>query len=368
MVPFAGRYRVVDFALRNAVACDVRRTIIVSDVFDDLAHYVESHPQYRNDEKVQTKVYLETKISLAQCARLLFAKPTQMYILYNGDCPLIVDFEPLIWKHKAKKAKGAVLYMIDYDGRPTLARTALICDRVTLEGAFRRAIREKVHSPHIFETIINSFIIKGVKRDTVPGYCRPISTIAEYYHANYEVYRDEEVSRTVFADEHLKSGMNIRGYAFLGAGSDVRESYLGEGCEIHGTVKNSVIFPGVYIGEKSSVLDSVILPYCRIGNTSIVERAVIDEFTDKMREEFPYNVGHFTRIGRGTLGLKNSEHPNELGDGITLVGKNCALPDNLTVGSASYIASGVGADAFGTRLIVDDGISVMREAVHDALA
>ncbi|HEY1406900.1 MAG TPA: hypothetical protein VF857_09845, partial [Spirochaetota bacterium] len=312
MVPFAGRFRIADFTLRNAAACEARRTIIVSNVFDDLSHYVQSHPLYRNDEKVQTKVFLETKITLAQCAKLILSKPTQLYVIYNGDCPSLIDFEPILWKFKAKKKSGALLYLLNFDGKPTMARTALVCDRKTLEGAFNRLLKEKTPSPHVFEMIINQFIIKGVKRDTVEAYYRPIRNVPDYYHANYEALRDPQIATRIREDDHLLSGISVSSYAFLGQGANVSSSHIAEGCEIHGEVTNSIIFPGAYLGERSSVRDSIILPFCRIGATARIRRAIIDEFTDRTRTDDPYNVRGDSQIGDETAGFKNSEHPLSL--------------------------------------------------------
>ncbi|HNX59019.1 MAG TPA: hypothetical protein PKK43_07955 [Spirochaetota bacterium] len=360
MVPFAGRFRVVDFTLRNAAACDAKRTIIVSNVFDDLSIYVQNHPLYRNDEKSQTRVFLETKITVAQCARLILSKPTQLYVIYSGDCPSLIDFAPLIEKFRKKRKSGAVLYLINYDGKPTMARTALICDRKTLESAFKRLQKEKAQSPHVFELIINQFIIRDVKRETVEAYCRPLKNVPEYYHANFEAMRDPAIATRIREDDYLLSGIKVASYAFLGQGADVAQSHIAEGCEINGEVTNSIIFPGVYTGERSVVRDSILLPFCRIDGTARIDRAIIDEFTDRAQGADALNVRGDSHIGSGTEGCKNADYPNSLFDSIALVGKNCDLPYGVRLGSAGYIASGVGNEAFEITKMIDDGCSVSR--------
>jgi len=360
MIPFAGRFRVVDFTLRNAAACEAKRTIIMSNVFDDLSLYVQSHPLYRNDEKAQTKVFLETKITIAHCAKLLLAKPTQLYVIYCGDCPSLIDFNPLIERFRKKRKSGAVLYLLNYDGKPTMARTALICDRKTLENAFKRLQKEKIQSPHVFELIINQFIIHEVKRETVEAYCRPLKNVPEYFYANFEAMRDPEIATRIREDDNLLSGIKVASYAFLGAGADVALSHIAEGCEINGEVTNSIVFPGVYTGERSVVRDSILLPFCRIDSTARIDRAIIDEFTDRARGADAFNVRGDSYIGSGTEGRKNSDYPDSLFDSISLVGKNCDLPYGVHLGSAGYISSGIGNDAFEITKIVDDGCSIAR--------
>jgi ADP-glucose pyrophosphorylase len=359
MIPFAARFRVADFALRNAAAVSAKRRIIFSNVLDDLTEYVHHHPNAVNNESVSTKVYLETRLSVAQCARALLAKPTAFYIIYNGDCPCIIDFEPALKKFKLKNKGGALLLMLDYNGRPSMARTALLCDRKSLEAMFTKAIKEKDHSPHIFEMIINKFVMKGIRKDVIGAYLHPLSNIPEYYHSNYEALRDKNVSSIIFDDKYLKSGMHIGNHTFLGQGADVSSSHIAEGCMISGTVVNSILFPGTVISERAEVRDSIILPYGRIGSYAKISRSVIDEFTDRSRTDFPCNISEYAEIGGGEDGLKNADHSESLFDGITLIGKNCVLPERLRIGSAGYIASGVGFAPFASSRIVDDGISIL---------
>jgi len=359
MIPFAARFRVADFALRNAAAVSARRTIIFSNVMDDLSEYVHHHPNAVNNETASTKVYLETRLTVAQCARTILSKPTAFYIIYNGDCPSIIDFEPALKKFKHKNKGGALLLLLDYNGKPSMARTALLCDRKSLEAMFSKAIKEKDHSPHIFEMIINKFIMKGIRKEVISAYLHPLSNIPEYYHSNFEALRDKNVSSIIFDDPHLKSGMNIETHTFLGQGADVSSSHIAEGCMISGTVINSILFPGTVISERAEVIDSIILPYGKIGSYAKISRAVIDEFTDRSREDYPFNISEYAEIGGGESGLKNADYPESLFDGITLIGKNCILPEKLRIGSAGYIASGVGFEPFSSSRIVDDGISII---------
>ena len=360
MVPFAARFRVVDFVLRNATAASAKKTFIFSNVLDDLESYVENHPQYRNDEQVKMNVVLESSLSLSQCAKMILDNPTQYYIIYNGDSPCLVDFEPALLAFKAKK-KNALLYMLNFDGKPSMSRTALICDRKSLQSVITAALREKVHSPNIFEMIINRFIIKGVKRATIDAFCRQMQNIPDYYTSTFEAFRDSSVWNTVFGDELLKSGIQVARYAMIGPCADISRSYISEGCEVHGTVEDSILFPGVYVGEKAVIRNSIVLPYGRIGHGSHIEKAVIDEFTDKMREDYPFSIMPDSWIGTGEEGLKNAQFPDSLSDSITLIGKNCALPEGLRTGSACYISSGVGESFFQKTKIIDDGISIVME-------
>lgn len=358
MVPFAGRFRIADFTLRNALACSAKKTLIFNNTPDDLHEYVTSHPLYRNNQQYTMKVVSELKLSVSQCARQLFAKPTAWYIIYSGDSPSILDFNSIIAGLKKKKKAGPVLYMLDFDGKPTLSRLVLLCDRRSLESVFAKFIKEKTHSPDIFEMIINAFILKGTKREKLSAYYRPLLSVPEYYHANFEALRNTETYNLIFNDEHLKSGMNVTDFSFLGTYSEVSTSHLSEGCKVYGTVRNSIIFPGCHIEEKAVISDSIVLPFGRIGTGTRIERSIIDEFTDHARTDTPRSISAYSFIGNDVSGYKNADFPKSLYDSITLVGKNCYLPEGVRAGSACFIASGTGSQPFEKTKTLEDSLSI----------
>ena len=48
-----------------------------------------------------------------------------------------------------------------------------------------------------------------------------------------------------------------------------------EGCTVHGTVENSVLFEGVYIGKNTVIRDSVIMTDAKIGDNVVINKAII---------------------------------------------------------------------------------------------
>ncbi|MBE5809006.1 MAG: glucose-1-phosphate adenylyltransferase, partial [Clostridiales bacterium] len=64
---------------------------------------------------------------------------------------------------------------------------------------------------------------------------------------------------------------------FIGGSAVVESSLIAEGCEVHGTVKGSVLFAGVQIESNAIVEDSVIMPNTRIESGAVVRRAIVSE-------------------------------------------------------------------------------------------
>ena len=63
---------------------------------------------------------------------------------------------------------------------------------------------------------------------------------------------------------------------FVGARATIENCYVTEGCEIYGTVKNSVIGPGVRVMHGAHVEDCVLMGDCVIEADATVQYAIID--------------------------------------------------------------------------------------------
>ncbi|MBQ1406804.1 MAG: glucose-1-phosphate adenylyltransferase, partial [Eubacterium sp.] len=63
---------------------------------------------------------------------------------------------------------------------------------------------------------------------------------------------------------------------FIGENAAVRNTIIGDGCEINGTVEHSVIFSDVIVEEGACVKDSVIMAGTVIRKGACVEYAIVD--------------------------------------------------------------------------------------------
>ena len=73
-------------------------------------------------------------------------------------------------------------------------------------------------------------------------------------------------------DWKIYSVSPVRPAQYIGKDANVKNSLVVEGCTVHGTVENSVLFEGVYIG-KNTVINKAIIggeakirKDCKIGN------------------------------------------------------------------------------------------------------
>ncbi|MBB3676655.1 glucose-1-phosphate adenylyltransferase family protein [Modestobacter versicolor] len=136
------------------------------------------------------------------------------------------------------------------------------------------------------------------------GYWRDVGTVESYWQAHQDFLSAEP---PIDLDErswpvHTRGGRHSA--ARVLAGGNVDGSLVSGGTRVAGTVRGSVLSPGVIVEEGATVVDSVLLPGVHVRAGATVTRAVLDDNVV---------VGE-----RATVG----------GDGdITLVGRESTVPD-----------------------------------------
>ena len=66
--------------------------------------------------------------------------------------------------------------------------------------------------------------------------------------------------------------------AFFTPTSDVRNSIISTGCQIQGTVENSIIFRSVNIGKGAVVRNSIIMMHVDIGEGAMLDNVIADKY------------------------------------------------------------------------------------------
>lgn len=351
MIPFAGKFRVVDFVIGNARELDAQ-TIIYSNVNDDLAQYVALH----GIDESKLKVVVNEFNSIDFCYSLIRDSDSAYFIMYNGDNPGIINFAHLIERF-AKMKKPAALFKMHFEGKARMAHRILVSTKKALLATIRQALKHEHTSPNIFEMIINMMVNEGLPKLEFSCMYWPLGTVVDYYNYNYEVINNPEFSKHVF-NGHIHSRIQLYRYSMLGPYAKVVQTFLSDSSYINGEVVNSIIFPGVEIAEGAVIRDSIILPYNKIGAKARIMRSIIDERTVQPFDQTPLTIGNGCKIGTTEEGMKNSDYPKVLYNSITLIGKNCIIPDAITIGGCCYVSPGKTQADFEKRKYIYNGTSV----------
>ena len=351
MLPFAGKFRVVDFVIGNAKEVDAH-TIIYSNVNDDLADYVKLH----GIDESRIRVVVDNFNSVDFFYSIIRDSDSAYFIIYNGDNPGIINFSHLIERFISMK-KPSVLYKMHFEEKARMAHRILVTTKKALLDTIRKALKHDHSAPNIFEMIINMMVNIGLAKGEFSCMYWPFNTIVDYYNHNFDVINNADYSKHVF-DGHINAKLELYRYSMLGPDARISRSFLSDSTYINGEVVNSIIFPGVEIGKDAVVRDSIILPYNKIGSKARIMRTIIDERTVEPFSADIINIGNNCKIGTTEIGMKNSDYPRVLYNSITLIGKNCIIPDGITVGGACYIASGKTQQDFAKQKYIYNGTSV----------
>lgn len=356
MLPIGGRFRIVDFTIRNSVSSGASNTIIYNNHNDGLDEYLQ---EYKTDEDNPKKHSIETFLldqsNLEAVNETVSANQATNFIIYNGDNPSIIDFTGLMAKFTSSRKKS-MLYKLIINGRPSMAHKILITDKRSLVSVIKKAIKEGHEAPNFFEMIINRIIHNGISTSTMNALYWPVNSVNEYYELNREIVWNPEISNMLYRDKLIESGIKAKGYALLDEKAHVKQSFISDYCYINGKVENSIIFPGVEIHENAVVKDSIILPYVKIGEKAHIINTIVDEALPE--SDIP-GIGSGCRIGTEEKHIKNRVFPEILYSSLTLIGRNIQLESSLSVGGACYVTSGGAEKYFTEKNRLPDGECAM---------
>lgn len=157
------------------------------------------------------------------------------------------------------------------------------------------------------------------------GYWKDVGTIDSLYEANMDLLGDNPKFDVTDSSWKIQSKSPLAPPHYIGNGAKTVNSIIMSGCEIYGTVENSVLSSNVVIKEGAVIKNSVIMADTTIGKNAYVEYSIIDENV---------KVGDGAKIGE----------PKNLGKGITVLGRNLTVSDKVTVSGGKIIDKDVKED------------------------
>jgi glucose-1-phosphate adenylyltransferase len=178
------------------------------------------------------------------------------------------------------------------------------------------------------------------------GYWADVGTVQAFYEANLallaetpalDLYDPEWVIHTASAD---RPGVE------LGATARVENSLLSDGCQIFGSVSNSVLSPGVYVSPGAMVRDSIVMGDAWIGENAVLDRAIVDEGA---------RIEAGCVVGDGESTTPNQEAPERLNTGLTIIGLQARIPAGVTIGRNVAIRPRTPESAFGGKHVPSGG-------------
>lgn len=132
------------------------------------------------------------------------------------------------------------------------------------------------------------------------GYWKDVGTIPSYYATQMELLEKDPAFRIFERRMRIFSNLNEHAPGYISPEGSVRDSLCCNGCEVCGSVRHSILSPGVSVGAGAVVEDSVLLPNSSVGAGAVVKRTILNENASIPAGQRVGNEDEITVVGEGS--------------------------------------------------------------------
>lgn len=322
-VPFACRYRLIDFSLSNMINSGISNVhIITNQNYQSLTDHIGSGKDwdlarrtggikilapymtaFANNGLAPRSSRLE---ALKSITSTIYEMNCDNIVLCDGDSICNVDIAGMIAQHEKNKAdmtfavksfditselaSKSIVYKSDENGEVT----DVLVRPHDITGTHDVGINIMVVSKRYLQMIVHDAIARGytsLSLDVIAknegkymifrhdDFCASPTSMESYYNTNMQLLESSEVRNSLFNVKGRSIYTKIRNSAPTNyvKGSKVVNSLIADGCVIEGTVENSIIFRGVKVGKGAVVKNSILFQ-----DTYVCPNAKLDAvITDK---------------------------------------------------------------------------------------
>ncbi len=384
-VPFGGKYRIIDFVLSNCCHSGVTRLgILTQHAPTSLNDHIGAGRPWDLDRREGGVVLLQpyvtreragwyrgTADALVQNWPMVRELHPGHVLVLAGDHVYRMDYRELLRFHQER---GATLTL---PVTRVPAREAWRFGMVTTDagGRVRRLEEKPEQSPatlasmgiYLFDAealdqalssrpldLVREVVIRMIDAGErvfayeFTDYWEDVGSIPSYYRASMELLEPDPGLRLLDPSWPILTRDEERPPAAFGAASCVSGSLVAGGCRVEGQVEHSVLFPGVMVEAGARVREAVLFPDVTVRSRARVESAIVDKYVE---------IGAEARVGE-----KREGEGVELGDpGLTLLGKEVAVPAGIRIGRGCVVGVRAGPDQLCNDL--PDGSRVSGPAV-----
>ncbi|UCC87272.1 MAG: glucose-1-phosphate adenylyltransferase [Anaerolineales bacterium] len=364
-VPFAGKFRIIDFTLSNCVNSGIYDIAVLTQY---RPHSLNTHigigkpwdlDRQRGGVHLRQPYlgraasdwYRGTADAVYQNIDFILDKRADTVLVLSGDHIYKMDYLSMLAYHEKEDADLTVAVrnvpleetdrfgimtvddadrVIEFTEKPpnrdkgTLASMGIYVfnTHVLLERleTMHAEMPDLDFGKHIIPSMIGQARVQAHRFD---GYWVDVGTVHAYWETNLEMAQPVPPLDLYDLDWVIHTRDQERPPAKIGPQGQVSNSLISNGCVIRGAVEHSVLSPGVYVSPGAVVREAVVLDDTWIGPGALVDRAILD--ADVV-------VGPGTIVGHGDDFTPNHQQPDRLSTGITVVGERVRIPAGTSLG------------------------------------
>lgn len=398
-VPFAGKYRIIDFALSNCVNSGLFDIMILTqyrphslidhigaggpwDLNRDFTGGVRLYSPYK--ARGPSDWYVGTADAVQQNFRFIKDRDPDMILILSGDHIYEMNYDAMIAFHQDQAADLTMATI-----RVPLAEAPRF-GIVGCDEAFRvTSFVEKPKNPpsdlanmgvYLFNTkVLDRLLWEDHKRldsshdfgkDILPrmiqddnrvfafpysGYWVDVGTVSSYWRAHMDLLQPDSPINLNDRSWIIHTRTEERPPVRIHNGVTIIDSMLSDGCELAegALVERSILSPGVVIGKNAVVRESIILTGTIIEDGAVVERTIADKRC---------RIGSQARVG-GILLDQTSPNVADLEIPIAMMGKKACVPPSYVIEPGAVIGPDVIESDYPGKLVQrNQNIYTKREA------
>ncbi|MCR5740199.1 MAG: glucose-1-phosphate adenylyltransferase subunit GlgD [Lachnospiraceae bacterium] len=349
-IPFAGRYRLIDFTLSSLVDCGINNvSIIVKKNYRSLMRHLGSGrpwdlvrkngglnivPPYAEKG---IKVYNGRVEAVASILEFLKGCKEQYVFMTDSNIACRFDFADMIRAHVESGADVTIAYKnepipygfmnlqttqttdlyytLDLDGNrvtsintnskeygpQNLSMNLYLVDREKLISQIERAYAQGhvFYERDVLTPMIDTSRICGYE---FKGYSARITDMVSYFEENMKLLNPENL-KELFDGTNVYTTVRDDNPARYCTGSRVSNSLIADGCVIEGEVENCVLFRGVHVGKGTRIRNCILMQDTVIAGNCDIEYTIMDKEVSvasgksiKGERTFPVFVPAFKKI------------------------------------------------------------------------
>lgn len=318
-IPFGGRYRLVDFVLSNMVNSGIVKVgVITKSNYQSLMDHIGSGKDWDLSRKNRGIILLppygredsdmlyKTRLEALKGIMGFIGKCKEEYAILT-DCDKVnnINLDDVLKFHEKniaditvvykkqeltfEESKQSINYLLDGNkvtnvniqygeaGEKNVCMDLFVLKRELLLNLIAAGIEQGARSFHrdIIKTNCKNLKILGYEFN---GYSASIDSLSSYYKSNMDMLlkskRDE-----VFGIKDRPVFTKVRDSAptHYGDKAIVKNSLIADGCEIYGSVENSILFRGVKVSKGVKVTNSILMQDTITGENANLNCVITDK-------------------------------------------------------------------------------------------
>jgi len=320
IMPFGGKYRIIDFPLSNCANSGIDTVGVLTQYRPlKLNSYIAGGQAWDLDAGDGGVFILPPYMSAGDRGSWFTGTANAIYqnidfidlyepeyvLILSGDHIYKMDYTEMLRAHKEHRAACTIAvlqvsmqdakrfgimntdadgYVCEFEEKPQAPKSDLasmgiyIFDWKTLRRALMEDEADPTSDKDFGKNIIPRLLAQGEKLWPwrFDGYWRDVGTIDSLWDANMDMLTPERIG-LYDPSWPIRSRSPIRPPQVVGESADIRHSVVTEGCAVYGSVVNSVLSNSVTVGAGASVEYSVVMPGAVIGEGARLRFAIVGE-------------------------------------------------------------------------------------------